>query len=429
MKRKATILLTLIMVLIMATPTWAANLELNGKAYQPAQAANIESGVTRVTPDVIINILGCDATVDGNSITITEGDHIIQMTMGSPTAVVNGETQTMPLAPEVIDGKTYLPLRSVLEAAGAAVAWDGDTGTIAITYNETRDGMTAEEVMAKSSAAMKQAGRYKMAVDMQSDIDMTAKMTGEEEETMKMNMDSDIEAWLQLDPMLMYMKQTMVMNAPASPTPEPQPVTMEMLFNQDGFFMTMPKAGWLKMDLEGLNMEELMKQSMTQDPTAAMEQIREMGIAFTFANDQQKNGKDYWVLHAVMGGDLFKTDYFKQITKQIPSLDRDVNIQKILEGTDLDFVYSVWIDKATFHNDYMDLNGKMKLNMDLPATEKNPAGTMHMTTAMQAAYTMSDYGLKFTVPEVKNARDYKEYLAEQMNELTQVAPQPDLKQN
>ncbi|MEQ8202018.1 MAG: copper amine oxidase N-terminal domain-containing protein, partial [Syntrophomonadaceae bacterium] len=140
MKRKATILLTLIMVLIMATPTWAANLELNGKAYQPAQAANIESGVTRVTPDVIINILGCDATVDGNSITITEGDHIIQMTMGSPTAVVNGETQTMPLAPEVIDGKTYLPLRSVLEAAGAAVAWDGDTGTIAITYNETRDG-------------------------------------------------------------------------------------------------------------------------------------------------------------------------------------------------------------------------------------------------------------------------------------------------
>lgn len=277
--------------------------------------------------------------------------------------------------------------------------------------------------MAKSSAIMTEAGRYKMAADMQIDMDMTAKTAGEEDQTMKINMDSNVEAWFQIEPMLMYLKQTSVVKAPASPAPEPQTVKMEMLFNGDGVFMNMPEIGWLKMNLEGLDLEALMKQSMTQDPTAAMKQIKEMGLALTFANDRQKDGKDYWVLNAVMGGDLFKSDYFKNIMQQMPALDKDVDMQKILEGMDLDFVYSVWIDKATFYNDYMDLAGKIKLNMDIPATAQSPAAVVDMAMAMQGTYTMSDYGLKFTVPEVKDARDYEEFLAEQMKQLP--APVPE----
>lgn len=279
--------------------------------------------------------------------------------------------------------------------------------------------------MAKSSAMITQAGRYKMTADMQIDMDMTAKATGEEDQTMKMNMDSDVEAWLQIEPMLMYMKQTSVVNAPESPAPEPQTIRMEMLFNEDGVFMNMPETGWLKMNLEGLNLEELMKQSMTQDPVAAMKQIKEMGIALTFANDQQKDGKEYWVLNGVMGGDIFKSDYFKGIMQQIPSMDQDVDMQKILEGMELDFVYSVWIDKATFYNDYMDLAGNIKFNMDIPATAQSPAAAIDMAMAMQGTYTMSDYGLAFTVPEVKDARDYEDFLAEQMQQLNP-APSTEL---
>jgi len=189
--------------------------------------------------------------------------------------------------------------------------------------------------------------------------------------------------------------------------------------------MNMPETGWLKMNLEGLNLEELMKQSMTQDPVAAMKQIKEMGIALTFANDQQKDGKEYWVLNGVMGGDIFKSDYFKGIMQQIPSMDQDVDMQKILEGMELDFVYSVWIDKATFYNDYMDLAGNIKFNMDIPATAQSPAAAIDMAMAMQGTYTMSDYGLAFTVPEVKDARDYEDFLAEQMQQLNP-APSTEL---
>lgn len=428
MQRKATILLTLIMVLIMAVPTLAADLDLNGKPYQPAQELYLEDGISRVTPADIVNILGCDVSVDGDSITIVENDNVIQMTMGSTTAIVNGEGQTMPRAPVVFAGQTYLPLRFVLESVGAIVGWEGQTSTVTIEYNETREGMTAEEIMAKSSTIMNQTGRYKMTADTQIDMDIIAKAAGEEDQTMKMNMASDLEAWLQNEPLLMYMKQKTVMNAPESPTPEPQTVTMEMVFNEDGMFMNMPETGWLKMDLEDLNMEELMKQSMSQDPTAVMEQIKEMGMSLTFANDQQKEGKDYWILNATMGGDLFKNDYFNNIMQQMPALenDEDMDMQKLLESMELDFVYTIWVDQATFYNDYMELAGKMKYSMDIPVTEQIPASTMVMIMAMQGNYIISDYGLEFTVPEVKDARDYEEYLTEQMAQLEQqvLVPEP-----
>ncbi len=398
MQRKATILLTLIMVLIMAVPTLAADLDLNGKPYQPAQELYLEGGISRVTPADIVNILGCNVSVDGDSITIVENDNVIQMTMGSTAAIVNGEGQTMPRAPEIIADQTYLPLRFVLESVGAIVGWEGQTSTVTIEYNETREGMTAEEIMAKSSTIMNQTGRYKMTADTQN------------------------------EPLLMYLKQKTVMNAPESPTPEPQTVTMEMVFNEDGMFMNMPETGWLKMDLEDLNMEELMKQSMSQDPTAVMEQIKEMGMSLTFANDQQKEGKDYWILNATMGGDLFKNDYFNNIMQQMPALenDEDMDMQKLLEGMELDFVYTVWVDQATFYNDYMELVGKMKYSMDIPATEQSPASNMELIMAMQGNCTMSDYGLEFTVPEVKDARDYEEYLTEQMAQLEQqvLVPEP-----
>ena len=53
--------------------------------------------------------------------------------------------------------------------------------------------------------------------------------------------------------------------------------------------------------------------------------------------------------------------------------------------------------------------------MDLPA---DPTGTasapMEMIITLNAAYTMSDYGQEFALPDIQNARDFEEVMAEQM---------------
>lgn len=424
-KKIVSVLLSVALVLVMVVPSLAAvNLDFNGRDYQPIYETYLEDGITTVSLDVIAQTLGCDVIVDGDNIKIVENEQVAELTLGSTLANVNGTEKTMPVAPEAINDQIYVPLRFVLESFGAAIDWEESSKTVVITYNETRDGMTPEELMAQSTAAMNAAGTYKMMVDAQSIIDATATETGKDPESMKMNMDSDIEAWIQMDPMVMYMIQkasVKMPEAPIEPTelPAPQEIVTEMLMNQDGIFMTMPEIGWVKMDLGGLDYQELLKQSMTQDPASVMQQMEDMGMSLAFANDREKDGQKYWVIDCAVAGDILKSDYFKQISQQMEAIgQQEVDLQKMLEGMDLDFDYSIWINKETLFNDYMDLSMTMQFKMDMPVVEGSPGGSMDMAMDMDAHYTLLDYGQEFSVPEVKDARDFNEVMAEQMAAAT-----------
>jgi hypothetical protein len=171
----------------MATPVFAAvSLDVNGRAYQPSSEIYLENGSTLVPLDVITNSLGCTASAVYN-ITLQENSNTVSMTIGSTAAVVNGANKNMPLAPRVINGQTYVPLRFVLESLGASVDWNGDTRAVSINYKETRSDMTAEEMMAKASVVMTEANRYKMVADMQTAIDMAAAEAGQEAQNIQMD--------------------------------------------------------------------------------------------------------------------------------------------------------------------------------------------------------------------------------------------------
>jgi hypothetical protein len=105
-----------------------------------------------------------------------------------------------------------------------------------------------------------------------------------------MDMNGTVEAWAQMDPMVMYMKQDMTVAVPGAPVPWSSGRTIaEMVMNRDGIFMTMPEIGWVKMDLEGLDMDALMEQSMAQDPTTVMQADAGSGHdSLTLAQDQEK---------------------------------------------------------------------------------------------------------------------------------------------
>jgi hypothetical protein len=66
-------------------------------------------------------------------VTLTKGDDVVEMTIGSTTITVNGEAQTMDVAPEINNGRTMLPARYVAEGFGYIVGWDPATRTVIIT--------------------------------------------------------------------------------------------------------------------------------------------------------------------------------------------------------------------------------------------------------------------------------------------------------
>jgi len=79
-----------------------------------------------------------DATVDWNgaaqSITIKDAEAGIEIVMkiGDRKATVNGAAQTLPEAPELVEGATFVPIAFITKALGGAASWNGELGIVTI---------------------------------------------------------------------------------------------------------------------------------------------------------------------------------------------------------------------------------------------------------------------------------------------------------
>ncbi len=73
---------------------------------------------------------------DADKVTITKGDIVIEIYIGQPFALVNGEPVQLDAPAFIENDRTYLPLRFVAEALGATVLWDANTNTVTIIPNK-----------------------------------------------------------------------------------------------------------------------------------------------------------------------------------------------------------------------------------------------------------------------------------------------------
>ncbi|WP_162551171.1 copper amine oxidase N-terminal domain-containing protein [Paenibacillus tepidiphilus] len=72
-------------------------------------------------------------------ITGTKEGFSIQLQIGKNTAVVNGQTKKLIVAPQLIRGAVYVPLRFVSEAAGVEVGWNPKASLISVTSKPAAD--------------------------------------------------------------------------------------------------------------------------------------------------------------------------------------------------------------------------------------------------------------------------------------------------
>lgn len=406
MKKNVSLIITLFLIFMMTSPVCAAvQLDVNGRNYDSTGQTVIQDDITMAPLAMLADTLGCTITEDGININIQENQDCLKMSVNSTTAYLNDIEKIMPRAPIFKDGKVHVPIRFVYESFGASVDWQDSNKSISVSYPETRNDLSAEELLSKSSQIMIEANRYKMTVDAKIDMDINVQESNKSPENMKMQMDTHIIGWIQSNPVLMYMKQDAKMKPDEITTQsEPQNIQSEMLMNDSGIYMTMPDLGWVKMNLPGLNIQEILKQSNSQDPVAAMQQMKEMGMSMSFANDQEKNGQKYWVIDTAMGGGIYKSDYFKQISKAT-GMAETPEMLKMLENMDADINYSTWINQETLYTDFMNMDSRIKIDTDIPSPEKPIA--MNMTMAMKANYSLSDYGIAFSVPDVTKAVDFE----------------------
>jgi hypothetical protein len=101
----------------------------------------IKNSRTLLPIRAIIEALGGSVSWDASTkkVTVSLGSNTIELWIGKSIAKVNGiskpiDSTNSKVVPEIINGRTMLPLRFVTENLGATVLWNGDTQTITITF-------------------------------------------------------------------------------------------------------------------------------------------------------------------------------------------------------------------------------------------------------------------------------------------------------
>ena len=96
----------------------------------------IKNGRTLLPIRTLIESLGGTIEWDAKEkkVSIYLNGHSIILWIGKTTALVDGSKVTLDVATEIINSRTYLPLRFISENLGASVNWDPTTRTITIYY-------------------------------------------------------------------------------------------------------------------------------------------------------------------------------------------------------------------------------------------------------------------------------------------------------
>ena len=94
----------------------------------------------------VMEAFGAEVSWDGNTGTagVEKGDITVQVPIGQAYILVNGTPVTNDTVAVIKDDRTYLPIRAVLEAFGAGVFWDGVNSTVIVKTDGTVDGNPAE---------------------------------------------------------------------------------------------------------------------------------------------------------------------------------------------------------------------------------------------------------------------------------------------
>ncbi|MHB8986189.1 MAG: stalk domain-containing protein, partial [Eubacteriales bacterium] len=95
-------------------------------------------GRTYVPLRFVSEALGAKVDWEENSqkVTISKGEKIISLQIGSKEAVSNGEELFLDTVPLLVEGRTMVPLRFISEALGVEVNWtpDGEGGRVDVNY-------------------------------------------------------------------------------------------------------------------------------------------------------------------------------------------------------------------------------------------------------------------------------------------------------
>ena len=121
-------------LVVVEKPLKPVNIQVNGQPVTGFSPYIAPPGITMVPVRGLFEKVGAGVQWDGTTrtVTVSTGTAVVSLQVGSSAGMVNGRAAAMPRPAEIMDGRTYIPLRFIAENLGARVQWDEGTATVRI---------------------------------------------------------------------------------------------------------------------------------------------------------------------------------------------------------------------------------------------------------------------------------------------------------
>jgi len=121
-------------IVFLALPAAAqVNVTVDGSNLDLQPPPIIQAGRVFVPLRGIFERLGASVVYDNGTINATGNGRAISLQIGSTQATINGQPQTLDVAPFIVGASTFVPLRFVSEALGASVDWNETDHLVSIS--------------------------------------------------------------------------------------------------------------------------------------------------------------------------------------------------------------------------------------------------------------------------------------------------------
>jgi len=141
----------LLLVLLPLAPAGAQQggitVQLNGQTLNLAPPPVERAGRVFVPLRGVFENMGATVVYANGEINATRGRRTIQLHIGSQQATVDGQQQTVDVAPFIIGASTFVPLRFISQALGARVDWNGQNQTVEIFLDRGGPGAPPPETV------------------------------------------------------------------------------------------------------------------------------------------------------------------------------------------------------------------------------------------------------------------------------------------
>lgn len=388
MKRKGvSIFLGICLSMAVSGTAFAAepvNLQVNGKNLPTDVAPVIRDGRTLVPARAISESLGADVNWDPatRQVSIVKNDKTLVLTIDNKEVTSNGQAlPNLDVPPQIVNGRTMVPVRVVSEALGAEVNWDQASRTVVTTFLEEKDGMTPEELMTKSNEAMQKFDTYKFTGSGEISLTMPTPPTD-------LNLKTNMEGSFKRTGSKTEVYAVQSVEVPAGLGGQQAPQKVEVYTDGSQMYMKLPDKEWTKLDL-GIDFSKFMD---NQDPQKAMQMMKDFGLILSYGNDTKIDGKDYYTLAVRIDSEKYLAAVKDMTSGLVPEGDADVQkaVSEALSNMKMDMSEKVYIAKDSLLMNKLGMDGKIRISAQ--------GVTVNETIKMDM--TLSGFGEPVTMPQV-----------------------------